>query len=194
MPLDDERLLRQIRSGGKDLEQGVRHMYRWQMAFGRRLAVQGASKEDAEDLFQEAVQVVVYNVRSDRYTGSGRLESYLLGVGQNLWRQEIRKRSRRKHLREEQEAEIEKEAPILPDEQLEWTEKKRLLAGYLARMSSQCRRILGLWSLGYSMKEIASAAAIKNVNLARQKKHHCMKKWVQLFRDNPDLLQPFLNE
>ncbi|MCB0641178.1 MAG: hypothetical protein KDC44_06040, partial [Phaeodactylibacter sp.] len=66
--------------------------------------------------------------------------------------------------------------------------------GVFDLLPEACRQVLKMWTLGYSMREIAANAGYKSDGVVRKKKRLCLVKLMQALQDQPDLLQQLLNE
>ncbi|MEZ4774537.1 MAG: sigma-70 family RNA polymerase sigma factor [Bacteroidia bacterium] len=191
VPHSDEDIIRAIVKGGPDLEHVMRHLYR-EGVFRRQIShfvqSRGGSPEDAEDIFQDSIRNLIMSVRAGKYQGTGSIGGYLFGIGKNLWLKQFRTMHREgginpqiveSDLREAQSPEI-----ILVDRELE-AEVDHLLG----LLGDKCRKVLELWKLSYSMKEIAGVLGYKTEGVARKKKRLCMKHLLDILDQNPDLLE-----
>jgi DNA-directed RNA polymerase specialized sigma24 family protein len=70
---------------------------------------------------------------------------------------------------------------------MENEEKKILLRQALATIGEQCRKLLELWQLSYSMEEIATTLGISDVDNVRKNRYRCHQKLVTSIKSNPAL-------
>ncbi|MEL7531674.1 MAG: sigma-70 family RNA polymerase sigma factor [Bacteroidota bacterium] len=144
----------------------------------------GGEKEDAEDIFQDGIRVLILNIRQDKYSFSGRVEQYLVGICRNLWFGRFREKEKQALIRERQ-ADSEDGWEVDPEQSLISEEQKAKLEALLGQLPEACREVLELWQMGYSMKEIAAQTGYKNEGVARKKKHQCMAKLMAFLAEKP---------
>ena len=87
--MDDQTLLELIRTGKNDL--ALNALYRNFPAIRKLVRSRGGTTRDAEDVFQEALIVLIGKVKKD-FQLSARLSTYLYGVCRFLWNEQLRKR------------------------------------------------------------------------------------------------------
>jgi len=66
-------------------------------------------------------------------------------------------------------------------------ELKENISKALDLLGIKCKKVLELWKLNYSMKEIAEKLDIKSEGMARKTKFQCYHKLLKLIEDNPEL-------
>ena len=66
-------------------------------------------------------------------------------------------------------------------------EQEEELDSLLNALGDTCKKVLRLWQLSYSMKEIASELGYKSEGVARKKKRLCMKKLLEILDENPEI-------
>ncbi|MEO0337785.1 MAG: sigma-70 family RNA polymerase sigma factor [Bacteroidota bacterium] len=189
----DEQLKTGILQGGKALEEGMRYLYEksgYKEGILTWLAKKGASREAAQDVFQDGIRHLIINIRNGKFRAESSIKTYLHSICTNLWNNQYRRNKRYAEIKQE----IPKEEDIEtgPDELLEYQEKRALLDDLLSQIGKSCKKVLGLWSLSYSMSEIAQKAGYKSDGMARKKKYDCFKRLMKLLHDRPDLMDELL--
>ncbi|MEM6348084.1 MAG: sigma-70 family RNA polymerase sigma factor [Bacteroidota bacterium] len=183
----ERRLVEDIKQGGKALDMRLKELYLnpslWEKIWGF-VRARGGEKEDAEDIFQDGIRVLILNIRKDKYSFTGSVEQYLLGICRNLWFGRFREKEKQALIRE-REAEAGKGWEIDPEQSLISEEQKAQLEALLAQLPAACREVLELWQMGYSMKEIAAKVGYKSEGVARKKKHQCMAKLITFLAEKP---------
>lgn len=150
----------------------------------------GANEQDIEDLFQDAILNMIVNIQSGKYEGKSTLKTYLISIGKYLW---LNQRKHQKVHEQYQSALKQSEAlDDLPDKYVLYNESAELLDETLSRLGEMCKTILSMWSLNFSMKEIAAALKHESEGFIRKKKHTCMKSLVTLLKSQPDLIDQLL--
>lgn len=149
----------------------------------------GISKEDAEDLMQEAFIIFDQNLRKGSYLRElGSLKNYFLGICKNKMVMEQRRRGK-------SSMDID-HAPELenienPETILLLTEEKNIIRRLLNLLNERCKKLLELYMLSYSMYEIKTEIKLDSDNAARQATFNCRKKFAELFEQRPSLKKNF---
>jgi len=185
----DAEIIKAIRAGGSRLEWALLQLYKdkslesWVF---QHVSSRGGTREDAEEVFQDSLIEFIDSVREDKFKGNSTIKTYISGISKMLWMNLYRKNSRYKQGKEK--VPIKNGAQNSPEDAFIVDEKSTLMSDILSLLGEKCRKILELFSLGYSMKEIASKVGLKNHNSAAKTKHQCHKKLTSLLKDRPDLL------
>ena len=189
----DDELLNMILAGGKSMDNALTFVYgkgdirRQILAY---LKGQKIEHSQAEDYFQEAVKIFILAVRKGKFKGESNVKNYLFGVCKNLKQSQWMTDNRRRKLSEGMINETED--LDTPDRILIQEERKVVLNGVLKLVGEKCQRVLQMWRMDYSMKEIAEELVYKSEGMARKKKHECMKKLMALVKQNPELMTGIL--
>jgi RNA polymerase sigma factor (sigma-70 family) len=182
----DEANLLAFRRGGKELEEAMIALYQnpalWQgvLAFVQRM---GGTREDAEDIFQDGIRVLISQVRAGKDHIQGELAAYLMGICRHLWYKKRARQQKAQNLRtQSREEEI-----VLSDPEylLVQEDQKQKLETLLERLPKGCRQVLIAWQMGYSMREIAAQTGYKSEGVVRKKKHQCMQKLLKILEKEP---------
>lgn len=147
--------------------------------------IKGGSEEDGADIFQEAIVILIEEIRQGKFRGESKIKTFLYGIARNLWLMEIRTKERRKK-REENYMYAE---PLV--EEVKISDKE---SGALDKLFSEvgdvCRKILiGFYYDNKSMKMLLNEFDFKNEQVLRNRKNLCMKKLKELISSNPGLLK-----
>jgi RNA polymerase sigma factor (sigma-70 family) len=156
------------------------------------LQSQGAGEQDAADIFQETVLVLIEQVRQNKFRGESKLNTYLTGIARNLWLNEQRSRLRRNN-REEVFAEA-METATEPDAQqrIYSRENRQKLMTLFEQIGNVCKSILaGYYFEKRSMKELLVVTNFENEQVLRNKKSKCMKHLKDLIMNNSELTETF---
>src|SRR5690349_3829953 len=80
----------------KDINRPVRYLYdQYFESAVQEIKQKGGTDEDAADIFQEAVLIVIDKVKTGQFRGESSIKTFLIGVVRKLWLYERRSRSRR---------------------------------------------------------------------------------------------------
>lgn len=179
--MKDEKLIAGIKEGGSDLEQSMKWLYHTSsicLEIRSFFNKKGESAEDTEDILQDAICALIINVRQDRFKGDSSVKTYLFAIANNLWVNRTRRKIKLRDIKGNiMINSIDYNTPItlLLDQ-----EDRQQLDILLSKLGNRCQEILQLWSLNYSMLEIAQNMGYKSAGMARKKKHMCMKKLVAI--------------
>ena len=143
----------------------------------------GGTCEDAEDIFQDGIRVLIAQVRSGKNQIQGELAAYLMGICRHLW---FKKRARRQKAQDLMTQRREVEIVLSdPEYLLVQEDQKQKLEALLERLPQGCRKVLIAWKMGYSMREIAAQTGYKSEGVVRKKKHQCMQKLIKILEEEP---------
>ncbi|MBR9922070.1 MAG: sigma-70 family RNA polymerase sigma factor [Bacteroidetes bacterium] len=183
----DIELIRMIRSGGKQMELAMRY---WNSHSGIRekldswIRKAGGTKADSADIFQDSICYLILNIRNGKFEGASNLQTYFMAIGKNLWLQQSRRSQHYQRILNSVQAE---EATVInPEHILMRAEQINRLDQLLQLTGDACRKVLGMWSLNFSMREIARELGYKTEAVVRKKKHQCLKQLMKLTAQNPE--------
>lgn len=189
----DEQMLHAIQQGGRQLEELMSHFYGksgYKSLIIKLIQQRNGSIEDAEDIFQDGVRHLIMNIRNEKFRGDSSIKSYLTKICLNLWHNQFARATKLNTIKENLPASAVTESS--PEKTFLYKERAELLQDVLSQIGASCKKVLGLWALSYSMKEIAKRTQFKNEQVVRKKKHQCLKKLTVLLKDRPDLVQELL--
>lgn len=184
----DQEMIEAIGQGGSELERVMRSLYQESDLKGKItefVISMGGTTEDAEDIFQDSIRNLILSVRKEQYKGLGTISGYLYGTARNLWYKRFRKIRRAADWESTaiaEEADHNSPEIVLVDQELEIK-----INELLDMTGEKCRKVLEMWKLSYSMKEIAEKLGYKNEGVARKTKRLCMKKLLDILDQRPDL-------
>lgn len=142
-------------------------------------------QEDMEDVFQEAIVILDRNVREDRFQQASSLETYFLAIIKWSW---LTYKRKHKPFSELETAQL-KEVVDSIETELFQKERRDLINLAIGQLREHCQKVLGLYKLDYSMKEIRSLLNISSPALAKKQAHDCRKQLRKVFLNNPGLLK-----
>jgi RNA polymerase sigma factor (sigma-70 family) len=145
----------------------------------------GGSRQDAEDVFQEAVVSFIEIVKKGKYRMEASIKTFLVSVARNIWMNELKKRERSgyrekqfEYGREQHEADVSHYISDL--------EKKRQLRELVYQLGEPCRKILLLFYYeNLSMRELVDHLPYENEQVVRNKKYKCLQQLTGFIKDNP---------
>lgn len=133
----------------------------------------GGSPEDAKDVFQDALMVLLEKVQSSDFQLSSSFYTYLFSINKLIWYNKSRKKSRStvtmpddNTLKDKQDI----EQAILN------REMDKVYRDNFSKLGMICQQLLRLFFAKKNMTEIAQQLELKNEHTARTRKYRCQEK------------------
>lgn len=168
--MPDQQLIDLIRTGRSD--KALSTLYSHFPMIRKMVRSGGGSATDAEDIFQEALILLVRNIQQRNFTLTSKLSTYLYGVCRLLWKDELRRRSR--PIPHELTQAPEEEQAFLMDAEKE--HQARLAERALNELGERCRELLLLfYHGGLKLKDIAARMGYSAENTAKNQKYKCLE-------------------
>lgn len=181
----DDALLDGIQSGGLAREQALKRLYQLpglREAVIRHVLDHGGSRQDAQDIFQEALVLFDRNLREGRYEGKSSLRTYFVAIAKWRWVTIRRQQGRYTEL-----------APLHYDAEVDSPEAETIRGEYrelfqeaLNQIGERCRDLLKLYQLEYSMEEIAQLMQYGSADVAKKEAYRCRMRFRELLENHPE--------
>jgi RNA polymerase sigma factor (sigma-70 family) len=132
------------------------------------------STEDAEDIFQEAIIVLLQKIRQTDFVLASSLKTYLFAIAKNLWLKRLRDNKlipvdnfeKYKEQSETFEFELQPESP-----------KEEKVASWLAKITANCQRILkAIFFYKEPMGSLMQKMGWKNKHTAANQQYKCIQQ------------------
>lgn len=136
------------------------------------------SKEDAKDVFQEALVITYGKLCNPTFELRSSLETFVFAVGKLKWMSELRK-SRKKTsvmILDEPEEGNDIEELIINKE------RTNLYLKHFAQLSQGCKDVMELFFNGFKISEIAKKMNFSSEGYTKKRKHNCQKKLISLIK------------
>lgn len=177
-----------------DINRPVRYLYDHYFAdAATEIKMKGGTEEDAADIFQEAVLILIEKVKTGKFRGESSIKTFFVGIARNLWLFE--KRTRERRLSRELHYSISEDTPITIED-LEIGERvfsksnTDAIQTMFRHVGEICSKILiGFYYENSSMKTLLQRFHFDNEQVLRNRKARCMKKLKKLLTEQPELLQ-----
>ncbi len=144
--------------------------------------------EDAEDIFQESLIIVLKNVEKEDFYLSCSFLTYLYSISRNLWMQRLKLKKKSAtsfDLIEEFFNIPETSTPeTVEAEQM----KYRIYREHFNAMEKDCQRILLLSLQNFSSKDIAETMGYGSENYAKTKKYNCKERLKKSILNDPRMV------
>ncbi|HKC68018.1 MAG TPA: sigma-70 family RNA polymerase sigma factor [Bacteroidia bacterium] len=131
------------------------------------------SKQDAEDIYQEALVILIRKTQDTNFTLTSSLNTYLYSVCRYLWNDELKKKNKTVN--------DAKNLPYLSNEDFkehihEETAYKQAEKAF-NQLGDKCKQLLKLFYFDkISMKEIAAKVGFSTEKVAKNQKYRCIEK------------------
>lgn len=187
----DEAIVRAVASGGTERDAALQDWFNDQglQRWVRQYAVQHGGREaDGEDLYHDTFITFDRLIREGKYRGEASLKTFFCSIAKWQWLNKQRKAGRTVAMDQAAEPEI---ANFTEDEMYD-RERQQVMERMLEGLGVKCKRLLTLYQLSYSMKEIAADMGYSSDQVAMNQCSECRKKLKTLIENN-DELKDFLH-
>ncbi len=140
------------------------------------------TREDARDIFQEAIVVVYEYANSEKPTIRSTFLSLLYTICRNLWLKQLRRR---------QYQQVEVSDTLLSehqydniDQSLLTVERFGLYQEKFNLLGSACKKVLRLFFEKKSMHDILTIMGFSSIDYAKKRKYKCKEKLIQLIKND----------
>lgn len=171
--MSDQQIIEAIKEHRAD--KAFVQLYRYFPVVKKMIASCGGSKEDARDVYQEALIILCKKIKEGNFVLSSKLDTYLYSVCNFLWKDELKKQKKQKYvdLVPEVEAGLKEELSITVEQE----QLSKLAEKVVAGLGEKCRDILNLFYFqAISMKEIAKKMGFNSEQAAKNKKYKCLEE------------------
>lgn len=187
----DASIARAIAGGGKARELALQQWFadeglqRWVRNYATR---NGGSETDAEDLYHDTFITFDRLLREGKFRAESSLKTFFCSIAKWQWLNKLRKKGRVAAMDSADLLEIAQ----FPEQEMYERERQQVFEKLLSSMGSKCKRILGLYQLSYSMKEIATEMGYSSDQVAMNQCSECRKKLKALI-ENSQEIKDFFN-
>ncbi len=175
--LSDVNILQLLRNGTDD--KALAALYSHLPGIRRMIRFHGGRREDADDMFQEALIIFCRKAGDPQFRLSSGIYAYLYSVCRLLWSEELRRRGRQPL--------VDTEAPGIADagilEMLENERRYRLAESIVDRLADRCRELLQLfYTTPLKLRDIAAKMNYASEQSAKNQKYKCLETAREQFR------------
>lgn len=190
-PWPDDKVIEQIQHGGDSRDQALYHIYvqqNWKNLVVHHALMNQGTKEDGDDLAQNAIIAFDRNIRLHKFKGKSTLKTYFLSIAKFLWLKKIRDNKPSLELKS---SHYEKSDNSSVEDHYFHEKQKQALEELLDQVGSRCKQILKLWQLDYPMDEIAEEVGLSSAAMAKKEAFRCRKRIRKFLNNNPSWLEKF---
>lgn len=132
------------------------------------------NEEDAEDIFQETVIVLLHKVRQTDFVLTSSLKTYLFAISKNLWLKRLRDN---KLLPVANLEKYQKETEVFSPEIKPEKTKEEKLNSWLSKITAYCQRILkAIFFYNEPMDSLMKKLGWKNKHTAANQQYKCIQQ------------------
>lgn len=173
----DEQILELLRQGRDD--KALSALYRHLPGIRRMIRFYGGRREEAEDIFQEALIIFCRKAREPAFRLSSGSYAYLYSVCRLLWSDELRRQQRRPLTALGELDPVEPDAQEAVSAELRYKLAERVVDG----LADRCRDLLQLFYTGQlKLKDIAAAMGYSSEQSAKNQKYKCLEAARERYR------------
>lgn len=143
------------------------------------------SLEDARDIFNDAIIVVLLKAREDAINLNCSLKTYIYAICRNLWLKKI-KAEKLELISYDEIDDTMYSAEVIEEELYNVNRAHLLYQKHFVRMSATCQKLLESFLDGKTFKEITEEMDFENEGYARKRKYRCVKLLVKRIKSDPD--------
>jgi RNA polymerase sigma factor (sigma-70 family) len=170
----------------------IKYIYREFFPLAKSIVERNSGNyEDAEDLFQDSMVVLYKRLTRDNVTLKCTLKTFFFGICKNLWMQRLDRKWRLRFSDSMAEEPAESYEIIDREFSEEVLEKKRLYLKHFFTLPHRCQKILKLYLMDVSLKEMAEKLNLKNEEYAKSRKYQCKEILRKRIKNDP-ACKPYL--
>jgi RNA polymerase sigma factor (sigma-70 family) len=176
----DEALIEAIGNGDQRALKTV-YQQHWDMVLGFVLNNSG-SEDDAKDIYQEALIVVLQKARSGEFVLTSKLKTFIYSVCRRMWLKQLHLNSRFTDKVNDNESYEEFDADL--DAHEKKTRMQHIVQASMNELGEPCKTIItDFFYGGLTMEEIAEKMGYTNAANAKNQKYKCFKRFKKLVID-----------
>jgi len=132
------------------------------------------STKDAEDIFQEAIIVLLQKIRHKDFVLTSSLKTYIFAIARNLWLKRLRDN---KLIPVDNPAYYQRETESVTFELQSQSTKEEKLASWLTKITENCQRILkAIFFYNEPMGSLMQKMGWKNKHTAANQQYKCIQQ------------------
>ena len=158
----------------------IKKLYAYFPVVKKHIIQNNGSKIEAEDIFQEALVILIHKINTTVFEPKSTLNTYLFGVCKILWFEQLR--LKKKMITSS--SYIEENAYYEDDFETDNKDKRAQEA--ILSIGKKCQELLQFFYFNnLSMKEIAIKLGFSSEKVAKNQKYRCIEKAKEYLKANP---------
>ena len=181
--MNDKKIVELIKE--REQDKAFMKLYEYFPKVEKLILSKGGSKEDAQDVYQEALIIFYRKVTDTDFTLTSTIGTYLYSVARFLWK-DASKKAKKTGASELEIDPMDQEVSDVVDQE----ERYKLAEEVVGKLGERCIQLLRLFYYeGKRMKEIASTMGFTSEKVAKNQKYKCIERArQQLMEPNAQLL------
>ncbi len=132
------------------------------------------STDDAEDIFQDTMLVLVEKLRKDNFELTASIKTYLMAISKNLWLKKLRTAYRETELTDIHNNQFYEEIDLAIEQEKSYKDK---LQNYLDKITNHCRGVINdLFFKEKSIEQVQKDYGYSTKHNAQNQKHKCVEQ------------------
>ena len=171
--MKDEDIIELLKNN--NYKKSAEKLYSYFPVVKKHILKNNGAKQDAEDVFQEALVILIRKVQSEQFKLTSSLNTYLYSICRYLWNDELKKKNRRADLNVDGNLDTLKNEDVseLVKEESDLKMAEKAFNG----LGDKCKDLLQLFYFAkLSMKEIAEKLDFSSEKVAKNQKYRCIEK------------------
>ncbi len=191
---DDQLLIKALKGNIAERDKALNWILKdsnWRLLVAKQVSNFGLEHALINDVFYDALSDLVVNLNNNKFRGDSALSTYFVSICKFKLKSILRQRKKR-NLKE----------TLLPNDQITIDDEEGIKAFHqqerqeaienvcdllLSKLGKNCRDVLTLRAMGYSMQEIADQKKWK-MQSVKNEVHICRKKLREMVKDNDSLI------
>lgn len=183
--MKDQQVLDWIRAGKQ--QKAYKQLYSHFAAIRKMIRENGGNKEDAEDIFQEALIIFSRKCEDPSFELTSQVSTYLYSVSRFLWNDELKRKQRLSLTTANPD--IRQDNGMDWEELIHQEEKFKKAETVLSKIGEKCLQLLKFFYLdNKSMKEIAKKMELSSEKIAKNQKYKCLERAKENYRQSTNEL------
>lgn len=171
--MEDKKIIQLLKE--KNQDSAFLKLYKNYPVIERLIRSKGGTKEDAKDIFQEALLVFYEKVSTSDFKLTSTISTYLFSVCRFLWKDQMNKKKINTTVLENENFSSDVENEVLL--YLEKEEKFKQIENALSQLGEKCLKILTLFYYEkVRMKIIAQQLGLTSEKAAKTQKYKCLEQ------------------
>ncbi len=170
--MTDQEIILKIREGKE--HRALVKLYNYQSRVITLVLKFGGTKDDAKDVFQEALLILCKKVKDTSFQLTAKLDTFLYGICLNVWREELKQKGK---------SNFEIPTEYLIADETDWEalfekeSKLKKVEEMLYQLGNPCLELLKLFYYqSMRVKEIAKKMGYKSENSVKVQKYKCIER------------------
>ena len=162
---------------------------KWRKSVDKMVMGMGGDLDQSEDVFQEGIAIFARNIMQGRFNGESALLTYFVGICRFCYLRKIEQNKITSvEMTHHEDKEVDgPEVSMIKQERSE--SQSKMMRYLLGELKDKCRKILKMYSLKYSMEEIANEMGFEKAQSAKNATMKCRKKLRELIVSNKTIYQ-----